>query len=329
MISEKTYKLLVISQIPNVGKAMINKVAQQISNWGLDINDLALKHFANQPRVSLTHVPEEAIQKADHIISQAKQFGDTIISQQDDIYPNSLRLTPDAPAFLYCRGNIDLLNGRSIAVIGTREPSEHGRLIGERVTKWFVDQGWIIVSGLARGIDTIAHQTCLANNGKTIAIYGNHLNKVYPAENKNLVQDILESGGLLISEYDYYNEGRPSQFVERDRIQAGLSTGVVLVQSDLAGGSMHASKAILKYGRYLIVLNQSTKDINERYIKTEANLFLLGASPDEVKKHFGLKTLQESQLIKLMSPDDYDTVNAILLNQQKVNRTGIVGDPKL
>lgn len=317
MISEKTYKLLVISQIPNVGKAMINKVAKQISDWELDVNQLALKHFANQPRVSLSHVPAEAIQKADDIVAQANQFGDTIISQQDDIYPNSLRLTADAPAFLYCRGNIDLLNSKSIAVIGTREPSEHGKLIGERVTKWFVEQGWVIVSGLARGIDTIAHQTCLANNGKTIAIYGNHLNKVYPAENKNLVQEILDSDGLLISEYDYHNEGRPSQFVERDRIQAGLSTGVVLVQSDLTGGSMHASKAILKYGRYLIVLNQSNKDINERYIKTEANLFLLRATVDDVKMQFGLKTLEEAQLIKLMGSDDYDKANAILLKQQQ------------
>lgn len=317
MISEKTYKLLVISQIPNVGKAMINKVAKQISDWDLDVNELAVKYFANQPRVSLSHVPEEAIQKADDILAQAKQFGDTIISQQDDIYPNSLRLTSDAPAFLYCRGNLDLLNSRSIAVIGTREPSEHGKLIGERVTKWFVDQGWVIVSGLAKGIDTIAHQTCLANHGKTIAIYGNHLNKVYPAENKKLVQDILDSDGLLISEYDYHNEGRPSQFVERDRIQAGLSTGVVLVQSDLTGGSMHASKAILKYDRYLIILNQSNKDIGEQYKKTEANLFLLNSNVEMVKKQLGLKSLNESQLIKLMSSDDYEKANAILLNQQR------------
>lgn len=80
---------------------------------------------------------------------------------------------------------------------------------------------------------------------------------------------------------------------------------------------MHASKAILKYGRYLIVLNQSNKDINEKYKKTEANLFLLSAPVGEVKKQFGLKTLEEAQLLKLMSPDDYDKANAILLNQQQ------------
>lgn len=317
MISEKTYKLLILSQIPNVGKAILNKVGNQITEWDLNVEDIASKYFTNLPRVNFTGITPESINWVDKIIAQAQQYDDYIISQQDDAYPNSLRLTNDAPAFLYCRGNIDLLKEKCLAIIGTREPSDHGKIIAERVTKWFVENDWVIVSGLALGVDTIAHQTALDNRGKTIAIYGSHLNKIYPAENNELVQSILDSGGLVISEYSYDNQGHRSQFVERDRIQAGLSTGVVLVQSDLTGGSMHASKAILKYGRYLIVLNQSNTDITSRYNKIESNMFLLNAPLDDIITKLNIKNLESSQLIKLMGQNDYEQTHSILLQQHQ------------
>ena len=313
MISEKTYKLLVISKIPFVGKASLNTIASQITDWDLPLQDLASKYFGSIPRVTSTEILKEYISWADKMVSIAEEADDFIISQQDEAYSKLLFNTKDAPAFLYCRGNIELLNKPCIAIIGTREPSDDGKIICERVTKWFTEQDWVVVSGLALGVDTIAHSSCIKNSGKTIVVYGNNLNKIYPAENVDLVNEVLSTDGLLISEYPYDNKPHRSQFVERDRIQAGLSAGVVLVQSDLTGGSMHASKSILKYDRYLIVLNQSKTDINKKIRKIEANIFLLNESFDQIKNNLEIQTIEEHQIIRLMRKSEYEEVNELLI----------------
>lgn len=313
MISEKTYKLLVISKIPFVGKASINTIASQITDWDLPLQDLASKYFGVIPRVTSTEISNEYINWADKMVSIADDADDFIISQQDAVYPKLLSSTKDAPAFLYCRGNMKLLNKPSVAIIGTREPSKDGKVICERVTKWFTEKDWVIVSGLALGVDTVAHSSCIKNHGKTIVVYGNHLNKIYPAENVELVNEILSTNGLLISEYPYDNKPHRSQFVERDRIQAGLSSGVILVQSDLTGGSMHASKSILRYDRYLIVLNQSKTDINKKIRKIEANIFLLNEDFDQIKNKLGIQTIKDNQIIRLMQKGEYEEVNELLL----------------
>lgn len=315
MISEKTYKLLVISKIPFVGKTSINNISGHITDWDLPIQELATKYFSSIPRVLSTEVKKEYIHWADEMVALAEKLGDVIISQQDAAYPRSLSITKDCPSFLYCRGNTELLKQPSLAIIGTREPSEDGKIICERVTQWFSNKGWVIVSGLALGVDTIAHKSCLNNHGKTIAVYGGHLNKIYPAENTELVNDILSTDGLLVSEYPYDNRGHRSQFVERDRIQAALSTGVILVQSNLKGGSMHASKSILKYKRSLIVLNQSKTDIKNGIDKIESNYFLLNNNIDAIRTELGIKDIEEDQIIRLMSRKDYDNVHSFLLDK--------------
>lgn len=326
MISEKTYKLLVISKIPFVGKASLNTIASQITDWDLPLQDLASKYFGGIPRVSSTEVFKEYISWADKMVSIAEEAGDFIISQQDEAYSKLLLNTRDAPAFLYCRGNMELLNKPCIAIIGTREPSEDGKVICERVTKWFTEQDWVVVSGLALGVDTIAHSSCIKNSGKTIVVYGNNLNKIYPAENVELVNEVLSTDGLLISEYPYDSKPHRSQFVERDRIQAGLSAGVVLVQSDLTGGSMHASKSILKYDRYLIVLNQSKTDINQKIRKIEANIFLLNESFEQIKNKLGIQTIEDRQIIRLMRKSEYEEVNELLIARYEELASEIKGD---
>lgn len=315
MISEKTYKLLIISKIPFVGKSSINNISGEITDWDLPIQELASKYFSSIPRVPSTEIKEEYVRWADEMVAIAKKSGDVIISQQDAAYPRSLSITKDSPSFLYCRGNIELFKQPSLAIIGTREPSDTGKVICERVTQWFSDKGWVIVSGLALGVDTIAHRSCINSNGKTIVVYGNHLNKIYPAENTQLVNDILSTDGLLVSEYSYDNRGHRSQFVERDRIQAALSVGVILVQSNLKGGSMHASKSILKYGRSLIVLNQSKTDIKNGINKIESNNFLLNNSIDAIRTELAIRDIVEDQIIRLMSSKDYDKVHSFLLNK--------------
>ncbi|ENR4570231.1 DNA-protecting protein DprA [Acinetobacter nosocomialis] len=310
MISDKTFKLLAISKLPKIGKAAINQIAKKPINWDDSLERIVLNNLEKYQPVNII---DEIQCWADEIKKIALQQGDSIISQLDDAYPQSLKETFDAPAFLFCRGNLSLLNTKCIAIIGTREPSQDGKTIGYNITKWFSNNNWTIVSGLALGIDTIAHKACLENFGRTIAVLGTNLDKVYPAENKDLLKDIILKGGLVISEYAYDNKGFKSQFVERDRIQAGLSNAVVLVQSSLSGGSMHASKAILKYKRYLIIANQSVSDIAINYPKIEANMTFINSDYKEIGKILNINDINEKQIVKMMHKSEYEFVNKKIL----------------
>jgi DNA processing protein len=128
---------------------------------------------------------------------------------------------------LYAKGESDLLkHPRTIAIVGTRNPTQEGVHVAYRLTQQWVRYGYVIVSGLARGIDTAAHKGALEAAGKTIAVLGTPLDTIYPAENKGLAEQIVKEGGLLLSELIAGQSGFRSAFVRRDHIQSGLSLRV-------------------------------------------------------------------------------------------------------
>jgi DNA processing protein len=170
-------------------------------------------------------------------------------------YPTQLTELDDPPAFLFCKGDKTLLTDlKSIAVIGTRENTRVGKLIATKTVGNFVSNGYCVVSGLAIGIDTIAHQATIDNSGKTIAVLVD-IEKVSPAKNKDLANLILESGGLLLSENPPNTNVIPAFFVKRDRIQAGLSLAVFAIETSIDGGTMHAVKTANDLGRNVYVPN--------------------------------------------------------------------------
>jgi DNA processing protein len=166
--------------------------------------------------------------------------GVTPVAWCDPAYPALLRQIPDAPAMVFVKGNLDAMRMRpGVAVIGTREPTPAGPVVAERVTRFLVECGYTIISGLARGIDAVAHRTALACHGTTIAVMAEGLDRVYPREHALLATEISRTGGALLSEHPLGVRARGSSFVERDRIQSGLSIAVVPVQTSLTGGTMH------------------------------------------------------------------------------------------
>ncbi|SIQ72066.1 DNA-processing protein DprA [Marinobacterium stanieri] len=301
IISEDTFYLLSISKLKGRGKAFLHSISQDRTTF---------KHKVINELEKDLLLSKNAINEAldDCAIAETSQH--RIVSILDTEFPTSLKFTHDSPAILYCNGNVELLKHKCIAIIGTREPTEHGVEITNRVSKWFSNNGWCIVSGLAKGIDTEAHRACISVNGKTIAVFGTHLNKTYPAENKNLAHEIVDKNGLIISEYGYQSKGYRSAFVERDRIQAGLSMATFLVQTDIKGGSLHASKAALKYGRRLIVINPTPKDIANKEPKIEGNLKIINSS--DIEKSNYLNTIKGSleRITILKNKDQYFEIDA-------------------
>lgn len=180
-------------------------------------------------------------------------LGVKVIYRLSGEYPKHLLDLENPPPFLFCKGNIDLLrNTRAIAVVGTRNNSPKGSLIANKTVEAFQSRRFVIVSGLALGIDTIAHQAALNSGAPTIAVLVDLVN-ISPRKSKMLAEEILKNDGLLIAENEPGTPTIAALFAKRDRIQSGLSTAVFAIETSIGGGTMHAVRAAGKMGRPVFV----------------------------------------------------------------------------
>lgn len=184
----------------------------------------------------------------------------------DDGFPSKLYLGPDKCLFLYYKGDISLLNKKAVTIIGTRNPNESFVERGKIVTKLFVEQDCIIISGLALGCDTVAHQACLDAGGKTIAVLPSACDNIQPPRNKELANRIVENGGLLISEYGTESKYSVYNYPQRDRIQSSLSNVIVIIQASDDSGTMIAARKSLKDGKKVVALKGNNLKLVEEYI---------------------------------------------------------------
>ncbi|WP_432239196.1 DNA-processing protein DprA [Herbaspirillum robiniae] len=304
-ISEETLFLLKLSKIKGVGPAKLKKIAALP-----DFSSLSLEHWGESllsqaSTVSIRELLDKAEDAAEFDLREAIRFDCSILSQLDSEFPPLLKKTPDCPFFLYVRGQLRPESGKSIAIIGTREPTEHGKEITKRIAELFSEMQWSIVSGLALGCDSIAHMSALESYGHTVAVLAHGLQTVAPKQHARLAEKILDRGGALVSEYGFGVEPSRFFFVKRDRIQAGLAQGVVMIQSDEEGGSLHASRAAIEYGRTLAVPYPTKRDIVEKATKINANLIL--SSEDEERKVQLLKCAPADldNLVIVRSKEDY------------------------
>lgn len=172
-----------------------------------------------------------------------------LISMEDASYPESLRTVPDAPVFLYARGDLSLLSRPCIAIVGSREMNDYGRRVVSHIVSPLVQANVVTVSGLAYGIDAeVAKETLLAG-GKTVAVLGHGLGMIYPKVNEKLADEIVQKGGLLLSEFAL--DVRPDNytFPARNRIIAGVSLCTVVAQATEGSGSLITADLALDYGR--------------------------------------------------------------------------------
>ena len=168
--------------------------------------------------------------------------GITVVAFGSGGYPIQLESLDDPPALLFCKGNLNLLSSpKSVTVVGTRENTKLGEKIACKTVEHFSHADFCIVSGLALGIDTIAHRAALESDGTTIAVIVDLVN-VSPSNNRDLAEQILKQNGLLISENPPGTRAVPGLFAKRDRIQAGLGMAVFAIETSVDGGTMHAVK---------------------------------------------------------------------------------------
>ena len=210
---------------------------------------------ARLPRVHSAMI-SDAWMRSEEQLNRGSEFGVRAISFHDEGYPARLREIPDPPALLFAKGKLQgLYAPNALAVVGTRNPTADGKKLARRSGRIAVQRGYAVVSGLALGCDTYAHEGCLEAEGFGVAVLAHGLDSVYPAANRDLADRLLEAGGCLASEYPVGMTPVRSAFAERDRIQSGLSHGVLVIETDVRGGTMHTVRFALKQKRALACIH--------------------------------------------------------------------------
>lgn len=217
-----------------------------------------------------------------YLLEKSEDEGISLMGYYDAEFPRILhdcidengKITP--PLLLYYRGNLEPLKLPGLAIIGTREPTDNGILAGRFFSENLAKRGFNIISGLAIGCDTSAHEGALLAGGATTAFLAHGLNwdSIYPRENLELAERIVESGGLLLSEYSIGEKVNRYNLVARDRLQAGLAKGTIVIQTGERGGTMHAVNATIKAEKPLYAVEYSKAEdlVHE---KTQGNSMLI------------------------------------------------------
>ncbi len=287
-------------------QAIIGLTSTKINEIDSIIDPCDLLYSPNQHAPLIRKIAGEAayqrmlqsfeIKQVDDILRLLDRKGFGVIVRGDDAYPDRLEEIDVPPAILYFKGDIGLLKTKCLAVVGTREPSRYGRDYTEKFVEILAKCSLTIVSGLARGVDSIAHRVTLQNHGKTIAVLGSGIDVVYPASNAQLYDDIARDG-LIISEYPLGTPSLAFNFPERNRLISAISHGVLVAEAGLKSGSLITADYAVKQNKELFVipsaLNSPRGQGGNKLLKTCQGAIVL--SPDDIIDSLGVKKQPEKR----------------------------------
>lgn len=203
---------------------------------------------------------EDGMAEAQRRIENAEASGAFLTTVLDPTFPANLREIPNLPPFLFCLGRLDPADTYSVAVIGTRNASDEGLKRAAKMATLLVERGVTVVSGLAMGIDTAAHTATLERGGRTVAVMGTGIRQVYPAENKALAERIVDSGGLLVSQF--WPDQFPARytFPRRNVVMSGISQGSVVIEANATSGAKMQARLALEHHRKVFLLRSLVED---------------------------------------------------------------------
>lgn len=248
---EERLAWLALTLSPGLGPRRILDAMRQLEApsqiFGLPLTAIEGLKF---PAASAQYVFEgKARAAAEQEWTQAHEQGVQLVTFGCPQYPERLKEIYDPPPVLWVRGNANLLGRPSIAVVGTRHPSPYGTGIAEMLARDLAARGMLIVSGMARGIDSAAHKGALAARQPTVAVWGTGADVIYPKENKKLAEDILATGGAIVSELPLGTFPAPQNFPRRNRILSGVSVGVLVVEASENSGTRVTARCAADQGR--------------------------------------------------------------------------------
>jgi len=285
--------LLLLSRIPGVGVTRLRALLarfQRIDN----ILNAPISELARTPNIGTTtaesiskflHSPDRLKVEADieRQFEHLEKLNASLITILDDGYPTRLKEIYDAPIYLFVRGSLTAQDARSLAVIGTRYPTDYGKNVTKKFATAFAQHGFTVISGLAIGIDSVAHRAALDAGGRTVAVLGNGIDTIYTDPKGSLYPRILEHGAIISEEW-LGTAPIAENFPKRNRIISGLSLGVVIVESDHKGGAMITAKYAIEQNRDIFaipgsIFSPKSNGTNALIRDSQAKLAL---SPDDI-----------------------------------------------
>lgn len=324
--------ILALSNLKGIGPAFVKKVVTnksfETSNFFDKIKEIT---EANHKQFDDDTI-FQAIENAKNILFFCKEDGITIIDLLSDDYPISLKDLKDAPSVIYCKGNIDLLYQKTICIIGTREPNENGTKIAKRLGLYFTKSEWSICNGLAEGIDNYSIKSEDKTHNKVIGILAGGLNyntkKTLLKKTAENAEKVLENNGLLISEMPPDKKEDTFSVVKSCRIQAGISQGLILIQSSLDGGSKFTTKAFCETNRPIGIIYPFQSDID--LPSYNANKEIILNNRKGLSKFADIKEdkILTQKILIIKSKDDYQELEELINKRQsqiEQNKTTLFG----
>jgi len=250
-MAEEIFYWLALSLIPGIGSVLIQRLLDRFKTpeavFRAPMKELVKIEGLGKKLVGeIQKGPLEKTVKRE--LSLIKEVGAKIVTIKDEDYPNRLKDIYDPPALLYMRGGLRREDELAVAIVGSRKTSPYGRWITEKIGQDLARHGVTVISGMARGIDSVAHNGALEGGGRTIAVLGCGVDVIYPSENRNLFHQIIEHGAIL-SEFPMGSRPEGGHFPRRNRIISGLSIGAVIVQASAVSGSLITARYALEQGR--------------------------------------------------------------------------------
>ena len=242
---------MALALTPEMGPTRIARAMEQLGEaervFEASLTEL---EAAGLPARSAQFVFEgRAFEAAEEESNRIAEAGASFLTRGDKEYPQRLKEIYDPPPVLWVRGDVRLLERPGVAVVGTRHPSPYGVGMAEMLSRDLAQRGMVIISGMARGVDSAAHKGALDVGGKTVAVWGTGIDVVYPKENRKLAERIVERGGTIVSEFPMGTFPAPQNFPLRNRILSGMSLGVLVVEAGEYSGTRITARCAMEQNR--------------------------------------------------------------------------------
>ncbi|HOG19759.1 MAG TPA: DNA-processing protein DprA [Salinivirgaceae bacterium] len=255
MTDTSLYYTVALALTPNLGPMTVKKLVAYCGNVE-DVYKKRIKDLVKIPGLGKTTVEKIDFDKGKELAESELKFCEKhnikITSYLDKDYPKKLSQCPDSPIVIFTKGNLECLNKQKmLSIVGTRNSTMYGKMMVENLIRDIKARSHdiTIVSGLAYGIDVIAHRACISQKIPTAAILGHGLDKIYPAQHRSVALDILKDDGILVTEFQHNSRYEKSNFLRRNRIIAGLSDAVLIAESGITGGALVTADYAQGYNR--------------------------------------------------------------------------------
>ncbi|HEX3662664.1 MAG TPA: DNA-processing protein DprA [Acidobacteriaceae bacterium] len=248
---EERHAWVALALTPGLGPRRILRAVERYGSAarviGLPLTQLEGLQFPAQAAQMID--TGEAGKAADEELARVAETGAALVTYHDETYPERLREIYDPPPLLWVRGDASLLGRPALAVVGTRHPTPYGTGMAEKLARELAERGLVILSGMARGVDTAAHKGALTAKRPTVAVWGTGVDVIYPKENKGLAEQIVAGGGAILSELPLGTFPAPQNFPKRNRVISGMSVGVLVIEAGENSGTRVTARCALEQNR--------------------------------------------------------------------------------